>query len=501
MTGLFLLLPLLCAQEEKPRIRIGSKAFPESSILAEIIAQITEQVGEAEPERHFGMGGTMLLYEALKNGDLDIYPEYTGTILRAIAKREASFDPELINHLPELRGLQVSRPLGFNNSYGIAMLESTAGKLGLRKVSDLADHPELKCAFSTEFIKRDDGWQALERHYGLQMHNVTGIEHALAYEAVANGTIDVMDVYTTDGKIARYNLRILEDDRGFFPKYYGVLFFRKDFPERFPKTYARLSSLLVGGIDDATMVRLNSMVEVEQRTYEAAALHFLATAGQKTTARAERPGFWRTLADADIPQHLVEHLVLVGISLGLAILAGLPLGVVALRHARLQELVLASTEIVQTIPSLAMFAGLVALGFGIGQPSAILALFLFSLLPIVRSTYTGLKNIDPRLLESADALGLSPWERLREIELPLASRNIMAGIKIASVINVGTATLGALVGAKGLGVPIIEGLTLLRPGLILAGVMPAILLALLVRGFFELLEWWVVPRGLRLTRA
>jgi osmoprotectant transport system permease protein len=199
-------------------------------------------------------------------------------------------------------------------------------------------------------------------------------------------------------------------------------------------------------------------------------------------------------------QHTVEHLVLVGISLSAAIVLAIPLGILAARHERLGQLVLGVAGIIQTIPSLALFVFMIPL-LGIGAPPAIVALFLYSLLPIIRNTYAGLKDISPAIVESAQALGLPSRARLRIVELPLATRAILAGIKPSSVINVGTATLAALIGAGGYGQPILTGIRLDDIALILQGAIPAAALALLVQGLFELIERGLLPRSLRVQAS
>jgi len=196
-------------------------------------------------------------------------------------------------------------------------------------------------------------------------------------------------------------------------------------------------------------------------------------------------------------QTSIEHIKLVMLSLGLAVLLAIPLGVLAARLKRLGQVVIGLTGILQTVPSLAMFVFMIPV-FGIGTWPAIAALFLYSLLPIVRNTHAGLVGIAPELRESAAAMGLPRGVRLRRIELPLATRSILAGIKTAAVINVGTATLAALIGAGGYGQPILTGIRLDNISLILEGAIPAAILALLAQGVFEGIERWLTPRGLRL---
>jgi len=183
-----------------------------------------------------------------------------------------------------------------------------------------------------------------------------------------------------------------------------------------------------------------------------------------------------------------------------AILVAVPLGVLAAKRPRLGQPVLAVAGVVQTVPTLALLVFMIPL-FGIGTVPAIVALFLYGLLPIVRNTHAGITGIPASVRESAEALGLPPGAILRLVELPLASPLIFAGIQSAPVINVGTATLGALIGAGGLGQPIFTGIRLDDVGLILAGAVPASMLALAVQALFELGARLLVPRGLRVSKA
>ena len=248
---------------------------------------------------------------------------------------------------------------------------------------------------------------------------------------------------------------------------------------------------LEGQISEVDMIRMNGLAKIEKVPESAVAAdflsqHFSLKKGIRHENMAER--LWR---------HTKEHLSLVSISLLAAVLMSIPLGIIAEKKSGLGQVILGFVGIVQTIPSLALLVFMIPL-LGIGGPPAMVALFLYSLLPIVRNTYTGLRDIPPPLRESAEALGLSPGARLRLVELPMASREILAGIKTSAVINVGTATLGALIGAGGYGQPILTGIRLDDVGLILQGAIPAALLALLVQGLFELAELIVVPKGLRL---
>ena len=469
-------------------IRVGSKAFTESYILAEIAAQIIERAGEARAERRLGLGGTGVTYRALETGAIDLYPEYAGTLARVTLK-DASLDTaDAIRARLVPLGLTIGAPIGFANTYALAVRSDTADRLGLRTIGDLARHPQLTAAFSSGFLERDDGWPGLRRHYGLSLARVRVMEHALTYRAVAAGDIDVMDVFSTDGQLARHRLRRLEDDRRFFPDYSAVLLVRREVVDRYPRTWQRLREVLEGRIDNARMTRLNAMADLEGRRVADVAASFL-------DGRAPAAGRGGALL-AEIGALTVEHLVLVMVSLATAIALGLPIGIVAARYRRTGQLELSLIAVLQTIPALALLMFMIPL-LGIGKGPALVALALYALLPIARGAHAGLTAIDPQLREIAFVLGLGPLRRLWRVELPLASVAIMAGVKTAAVTTVGTATLAAFIGAGGYGSLIVRGLALDDTRTILAGAAPAALMALGFHAAFELLDRLVIPRGLR----
>jgi len=381
----------------------------------------------------------------------------------------------------------MTEPLGFNNTYALVMRRSEAQRLGVRTISDLRKHPEVKSGFTHEFLDRRDGWRPLREHYALPQQNVIGIDHALGYSALANGSINVKDAYSTDAKIEENDLVALEDDLHFFPNYEGVLLFRLNMS---PDAIAALRRL-EGTLDEKRMTRLNAEAERTKNYTRAANLYFESGAGSGNTAGESFP--------QKLARWTLRHLQLAGFSLMLSVIFGIPLGIVASRGGAIGQAILGFASIVQTIPSLALLALLVPLPFfGISVRTAIAALFLYGLLPIVRNTASGLQDIPRSLRESAIALGLSPITRLWEIYLPMASRSILSGIKTSAVINVGTATLAALIGAGGLGEPILSGLNLNDHVTILQGAIPAALLALVVQWFFDLLDRVLIPKGLRL---
>lgn len=479
-----LLVPMLT---QASPVRIGSKVFTESVILGELAKAIAGQAGvDAVHQRE--LGGTSILWKALQQGDIDVYSEYTGTITHELLKNVApdADIPTLRERLKPL-GIGITNSLGFNNTYAIGMLADKAAQLHISKLSDLAAHPDLRFGFSNEFIDRTDGWPGIRQRYGLPQTQVRGLDHALAYRAVASNAVDAIDLYSTDAEIPYYHLRTLDDDRHYFPRYEAVYLYRLALVKSAPAFVTALQKL-AGRIDENTMRQMNAKVKLQGAKEDVVVAAFLGIRAD-TSADA---GLWSRLLQTSI-----DHIKLVVLSLGMAVLLAIPLGILAARLKRLGQLVIGLTGILQTVPSLAMFVFMIPI-FGIGTWPAIAALFLYSLLPIVRNTHAGLVGIAPELRESAAALGLPRGVRLRRVELPLATRSILAGIKTAAVINVGTATLAALIGAGGYGQPILTGIRLDNINLILEGAIPAALLALLAQGLFEGIEHWLTPRGLRL---
>ena len=480
------LSPCLGQAAADDALKIGSKRFTESYILGELLTQAASPRGPAI--HRAGLGNTGILHAALRTGAIDVYPEYSGTIAREILKLDG--DPGLseINRALAPQGLAASVSLGFNNSYALGVRADLAEKLGLRSISDLASHITLRLGLSQEFLARQDGWPGLSRRYGLASMVPIGLDHGLAYEALAGNRIDIIDTYSTDAKIARYRIRILADDRGFFPRYDTLLLHREETPARFPRQWQALSAL-EGRIDEQRMIRLNAAAENEGRSFAQAAALFFDEKGHSMPPR----GFVETLFAPDLLRLSLEHLLLVFGSLAAGIAVGVPLGVAAAKSHRLAQPIFALVGAIQTIPSLALLAFLIALIGSIGTLPAAIALFLYALLPIVRNTHAGLLGVGDGLRQAALALGLTPRDQLVFIELPLARPSILAGIKISAVINVGTATVAAFIGAGGYGERIASGLALNDNFLLLAGAIPAAALALLIQGLFELLERWSDP--------
>ena len=451
-------------------LSVGSKRFTESYVLGEIVSQTARGVHKP------GLGNTAILVEALKAGAIDVYPEYTGTIAREILKSEDRLDLAALNAKLKPLGLAASVPLGFSNSYALGMRRKDAERLGIRKLSDLPKQPTLRFGLSHEFLGRRDGWPGLQGAYRLPQ-KPRGLDHGIAYEALAVGEIDVMDLYTTDAKIERYAIVALDDDRRFFPPYDAVLLYRTEVAKRLEPLRK-----LEGKIDAATMVRLNARAELDKVAFADVAKEYL---GSRIEAKT---GFWSALFAPGFTRLLVEHLGLVFGSLAIAALVGIPLGLLAAKVAWLAQPVLVTTGLLQTIPSLALLAFLIPVTGTIGVWPALIALFLYALLPITRNTHTGIVQVPRGLVQAGTALGLSPRQVLARVELPLASPVIMAGVKTSAVINVGTATIAAFIGAGGFGERISQGLALNDHTVLLAGALPAALLALVVHALFELIE-------------
>lgn len=466
------------------QIVVGSKNFNESYVLAELMSQALEAEG-FDVTRTFGLGGTLICYDALVAGEIDVYPEYTGTISQAILEMPGKPSLAALRESVSKDGLLLLEPFGFNNTYAMVVPEALADERNLRSIADLAN-ADLNIVVSHEFLERGDGWPGLARAYGLD-DKPGGIEHGLAYQAIADGRIDVTDAYSTDGELMRYQLRVLADDQGYFPTYLALPFARAGLPD------AAIAALApyAASITDEKMAEMNSAVVFGGASFAEVAGEFREELGLARVQPVSSPA-------SDLASNVTRHLQLTGTALGLAIIVGLALSLLVYRRTWLARTVLYVTGLLQTVPSIALLALMIPL-FGIGFLPAVVALFLYSLLPIVRNTVTALTTLDPTLLEVSRALGMTAKQRLWRVYLPLSLPSILAGIRTSAVISIGTATLAAFIGAGGLGVPIVTGLSLNDVDLILAGAIPAALLAIATELFFEAVERWLLPRHLRLS--
>ncbi|MCO5399925.1 glycine betaine ABC transporter substrate-binding protein [Ralstonia soli] len=480
---------------EQP-LRIGSKRFTESYVLGEILKQTAAPQGPAEHVP--GLGNTAIVFAALKNGSIDVYPDYLGTIAAEILHLPAgqAANPNQaalladVNHALAPMGLAAGVPLGFEDTYALAMRDADAEREHIRTLADLATHPALRLGLSHEFLGRADGWPAIAARYKLPQRP-TGLDHGVAYDALRADQTDVIDIYSTDAKIRREHLRVLDDTEHVFPRYDAVLLYRADVVQRHPAQWQAITAL-TGRIRADDMIAMNAAVELEGRSFAQVARQFLAGQGNAPAATPAR-AFFAQLTDG-LGRLTQRHLMLVGISTGVAVLLGVPLGLLAARRP-IKQPILAVVGVLQTIPSLALLAMLIPIVGSIGVVPALIALAVYALLPIVRNTIVGLEQVPGGLRDAALALGFTPAQRTRVVDLPLALPVILAGIKTAAVISVGTATIAAFIGAGGYGERIATGLALNDSATLLAGAIPAAVLALLVQGAFELAEWWLRRRS------
>jgi len=482
-----MLFSLVCAVHAtaSERIVVGSKSFNEGYLLSEVVAQLLERAG-FDVERRFGLGGTLICFDALTHGDIDVYVEYTGTVAQAILKLDTTPTVDELNASLAPRGVQLLRNFGFDNTYAFAMKEYLARRLGVSTISDIANgHGDLRIVVSHEFLQRSDGWPGLARAYGFA-RTPGGIEHGLAYRALDDGAIDVTDIYSTDGEVARYGLVVLTDDRRFFPEYRAAPLVRSALSQRAKDAIDSLAGTITAG----QMQAYNARVTFGGVSYQQVASELLADRGIRSDRGRTSGSIWPSLR-----HNTAVHLRLTTIALSGAILVGVLLGVAVYRSRWLSGTMVYVAGLLQTIPSIALLGLLIPL-LGIGTVPAIAALFLYSLLPILRNTVTALTTMDPVVSRVALAIGMSRSEQLRYVYLPLSMPAIVAGIRTAAVISIGTATLAAFIGAGGLGDPIVTGLALNDPRLILQGAVPAALLAVLTEISFEGIERLVVPRHL-----
>ena len=427
---------------EQGRITIGSKAFPESWILGDAPGA-RRDLGVDTTVHRKNLGGTEIAYKApLARGTSTRTPEYTGTVAEVILKtKDHPTDEEMRQALAPL-GIGMSAPLGFRDNYAIAVTQRAHAEFALNKISDLAAHPDLRDRFHHEFLGREDGWPGLARS-SRDERGARGSARA-ASGALAKGELDATKMYHHDPQIEELSLFLLDDDLAFFPRYDAIFLYRMDLSDARAEHRGHWSEL-EGELDEGAMMRANAAVISKKHPTDEAAHALIAGLVAPPSSHPSSTG----RAVIEISHNVAQHLRLVGISLFMAILFGVPLGVLAARSRTLAVIALALAGLIRTLPSLALLAFLIPL-FGIGALPALVALFLYSLLPIVRNTFTGLTQIPTALDEAADAIGLPPFAKLMRVRLPLASPAITSGIKTSAVINVGTATLAALIGAEGL---------------------------------------------------
>ncbi len=506
--GVALGVALVCAATPAvaASLVVGSKNFEENRLLAEIAAQLVEAKLGVAVARRFNLAGTQVCFEALRHGAIDLYPEYTGTGLMSILGESAQ--PSRADTLRRVRQVFLERwdlwwlaPLGFENAYALGVPRELAQRHGLRTISDLVPlAPRLVAAFGYEFVERPDGLPGLAQRYGLHFGEVRTLQQTLKYDAIAARRVDCIDVYTTDGRLRVLDLAVLEDDRGAFPPYEAALLVRGEALRRLPGLAATLG-LLAGAFDEATMQRLNLRLQQEREPVERVAREAVQELGWAASrspgpAPAPRAGLWSYLwiERAELLHRTAEHLALALAALALGALVAVPLAMWLLGHPRLAEPWIRLVGVTQTIPSIALLAFMVP-WLGVGTRPALVALWIYSVFPMLRNTYTGLTAVPSDVLEAGLAMGMTPAQLLRHVRLPLAVPVILAGVRTSAVLLVGTATLAAFIGAGGLGVPIVSGLQMADPARILSGALPAALLALVVDRALAFAEARLRPRG------
>lgn len=504
MAGLVLLQPGFTFADGV--IRVGAKSFTEQQILGELAAQLIERHTGLSVERHFGLGGTGLCHSAIVSGELDLYVEYTGTAAMDVLRVPIG-DTAIATYRTVAReyrkrfDIEVLPPLGFDNTYALTVRERDAKANGWSSIGDIVKESDsLVAGFTSEFVERPDGYPGLRKAYGIQFGEVTEMDPGLMYDALRDGQLDAICAFATDGRLAAYPFRSLVDDRGFFPPYDAIPVVRGETLRRHPEIREALA-VLVRSIDIDAMRKMNHAVDINRRLPRAVAEAWIekaeevsanSTVSRQDSAVSESMYSRRTLLSmlkrrsTEIGRKSIRHLMLTGLAMGFAMVIGIPIGILIHRRPQASGPVLACTEIVQTVPSLAMLAFLFAIYRTLGTAPAVTALVFYALLPIILNTFTGLQQVPAELREAANGIGMSPGQRLRWVELPLAMPVIMAGIRTAVVWTVGIATLSTYVGAGGLGDFISRGLARNDPMLTLLGAVPAGVMAIVLS---YLLRW------------
>ncbi len=491
---------------------VASKKFPENALLAEALAQLLEQRG-LSVERKLNMGNTALVFENLKHGNVDVYPEYSGT-----AQQFLSASHEIEQRTPaavrrfveaELRRrheLFWGPPLGFNNTYAIAVRAKLAQQHQLETISDLAAFSHqggLRFVFTHEFLARQDGWKPLAKRYDLKAEP-RAVEHGIAYELLATSQADAMEVYSTEGLIAVNDVVLLQDDLRHFPPYDAAYVYGSAVGTNADALMAINS--LAGRLTDERMRQLNHLVEVEGRSIPLVANQLLseerllAKSAMTQPAATGKAGFWRLLETQPdlLLSRIRQHLWLTLLALMASACVGIPLGYGATRKRWLGFVSLSGANIVQTVPSLALLVFMIPVATLLSRLTSGLAdamelaalgsLFLYGVLPIIRNTKDGLQAVDPAITDAATGLGMDRAQIARQVLLPLAAPFIIAGLRTSVVIGTGAATLAAFIGAGGLGEAIISGLAVQNYAEVLTGAVPAALLAIAFDAGFALLQ-------------
>jgi len=489
---------------------VSSKSFGESIILGEILSILLTDRFKQPVVRRLGLGGTKVAFDALVSDDIHVYPDYSGTGYSMILKRSGENDAakvfDIVNSEFSKRwGIKWSQSLGFNNTYALAVRKDDPQFKNIQKVSELSslDTGQFRYAAPYEFMERKDGHRGFSEKYNLRFkkNNMISMSAGLMFTAIKDREVDMMIAYSTDGRIGASDLRLLEDDLSYFPPYFVSFLFKESSYKKFP-ALKKAINLLENKITAKEMIHMNDQVDRLKRDSYQVAKNFLIKKKMlsgHTKSEFKDMGFFSFAMSKKkyLLKIIKDHLVLSFSAFFLALLVSLPIGILLTRYQKAGMIVFPIVNTIQTIPSLALLGFLIPV-VGIGFIPALIALFLYSLLPLIRNTYTGILGVDRNYLEASRGIGLNNFQILIHVELPLAMPIIIAGMRTAIVIVIATATLAALIGAGGLGDPIFRGVSTVNSNLILLGAIPSALLALIVDRSIGFLEKAVVSKGIRL---
>lgn len=505
---LFISLLFITKISAKEPLIIGSKKFSESIILGEIVAILLEEKFNHPTIRKLGLGGTQVALNALKNEDIHVYPDYTGTGYVMILKMDGERDPKIIHQIvgQEFKnrwGIIWSEPIGFNNTYALAVRKDDKRFKNFKNISSLSKNVDsFRYVAPHEFMERKDGHFRFAQTYALNFKekNIISMEAGLMYSAIKNKQTDMIIAYSTDGRIKAYNLRLIEDDQKFFPPYHVALLAKNKTLKQFPELRI-IFNLVKGLITEKEMINMNDQVDRLKGDPNEVARNFLISKslikGVQQQIKTDHNFFSYAISKRDyLLKLLVEHLLISFGALFFALIVSLPTGILLTRYQSLGKIIFPFINTIQTIPSLALLGFLVPI-IGIGLTPALLALFLYSLLPLIRNTYAGILGVEKTYLEASRGIGLTNRQILLKVEIPLAMPIIIAGLRTASVIVIGTATLAALIGAGGFGDPIFRGVATLNSNLILLGAVPSALLAIGVDKLIGISEKFLISDGIK----
>ncbi|WP_313019037.1 glycine betaine ABC transporter substrate-binding protein [Acetoanaerobium noterae] len=289
LAGLILTAILLtltaCSSQEPKTVVVASKPHSEQYILAEMLSLLIENHTDIKVEKKLGIGGgTSNIHPAMLSGDFDIYPEYTGTGLLFVLKEDLITNPDELYKRVQDRYLEEYNIkwlglYGFNNTYALAVKESTAQTYNLETYDDLAlASKDLVFGAEYDFFERDDGYEALKDVYGFEFKDTKEMDIGLKYEAIGSDEVDVINAFSTDGLIKQYNLKVLEDNKNFFPAYQAATLIRKETLDKYPEIEEVLEKL-TGQISDDEMIQMNYQVEKENMDPRDVAEQFLKAKG------------------------------------------------------------------------------------------------------------------------------------------------------------------------------------------------------------------------------